>query len=94
MSDCNDFFCTEGRLVSDESPSTVLDPLYHLVQALKVLPDELANSQVFGYTLVCSISQNVSLCRALDWHIVNVRHHNLRDFQLQDICDIVMEYWN
>ena len=92
MSDCNNFFCTEGRLVAAESSTAIIDPLYHSVHALKVLPDKSANSQVLSDILIWSISQNVLLCGALDQHIVNVRHRNFGYFKLQDICDIIMEY--
>ena len=94
VSYCNYLLCAKDRLVSTERSTAILDSLDNTIEALEVFPNESANSQVLGYVLIGSVGQNVSLRGSADWNIINIRHRDFQYLRLENIGDVIMEYWN
>src|SRR5271155_1772712 len=73
--------------------STIFHSLYNLVEVLKVFPDKSTDSWIFGYGFWLTVFLNIHGSRSFDRNIVDVWLGHMRYFGLQNMGDIVMEYW-
>ena len=75
-----------------ECTATILHALYDSVQALKILPNETANTRVVRMHLVQSVFREVASHRSVDRNIVDIGDCGVRNFGLQNVCDVFVEY--
>ena len=82
VSDCNYFFGAEGRLESAVGAAAILGALHHVVNVLKMFPNEPVNAWVVGYALLRAIWKVVPPFRTSDRHIVDVGNCDVGYFRL------------
>src|ERR1700678_994676 len=87
------FSCTYGCLHPGKCSSAIFRSLYNLVEVLKVFPDKSTDSWIFGYGFWLTVFLNIHGSWSFDRNVVDVRLGHMQYFGLQNMGDVVVEYW-
>ena len=89
-----DFASAYKRLLTGKGSSTIFHSLHYLIDILKMLPNEAANSAILRNCLEGSIIVLIGRCGATNRHIIDIWNSIFWNFGLKDVGYIIMKYGN
>jgi hypothetical protein len=89
-----EFFHTKSHLKTGEGAARILHALDYAIDILEVLPNEEANTGIFGDSLVGTIRLAIIGVGSLNREIIDKRNGDMRDFRLENMGDVFVKNRN